>query len=468
MASPPGTLGNLSAEQEQRLKEFWAITLKTFGIRDPSDIGSAGSARPITPADAPAPVESESAKKKEKHGLFHRKHKDNSSTSSSPGIGSSNDPEDKYGQTRDLQAILAAAKPEDLRASFWSMVKNDHPDTLLLRFLRARKWDVQRALAMLVSTMHWRRTEMHVDDDVMFYGEGGALKDSQSSDPNVKREGADFLQQLRLGKSFLHGVDKEGRPLCFVRVRLHRGGEQSERAMERYTVYVIETCRLALTPPVETATVMFDMTNFTMANMDYTPVKFMIKCFEANYPESLGCILIHKAPWIFQGVWKIIRGWLDPVVAAKVHFTNGLDDLSQYVPKSQIIKELGGTEDWEYKYIEPLVDENARMQDTASKARLQQERQERVVEYEKLTFDWIHGQETKPQRNQVAESLRVNYWNLDPIIRARSLYDRTGMIGPDGKVNYYPTQTLKKENLVLGGSSNGVPPSKEASADDVD
>ena len=34
---------------------------------------------------------------------------------------------------------------------------------------------------------------------------------------------------------------------------------------------------------------------------DYTPVKFMIKCFEANYPESLGVILVHKAPWVFQG-----------------------------------------------------------------------------------------------------------------------------------------------------------------------
>lgn len=42
------------------------------------------------------------------------------------------------------------------------------------------------------------------------------------------------------------------------------------------------------------------MTNFTLANMDYTPVKFMIKCFEANYPESLGSVLIHKAPWIFS------------------------------------------------------------------------------------------------------------------------------------------------------------------------
>ncbi len=34
---------------------------------------------------------------------------------------------------------------------------------------------------------------------------------------------------------------------------------------------------------------------------DYAPVKFMIKVFEANYPESLGVILVHKAPWIFQG-----------------------------------------------------------------------------------------------------------------------------------------------------------------------
>ena len=34
---------------------------------------------------------------------------------------------------------------------------------------------------------------------------------------------------------------------------------------------------------------------------DYAPVKFMIKCFEANYPECLGAVLVHKAPWVFQG-----------------------------------------------------------------------------------------------------------------------------------------------------------------------
>lgn len=50
-------------------------------------------------------------------------------------------------------------------------------------------------------------------------------------------------------------------------------------------------------------TIVFDMTGFSMANMDYTPVKFMVKCFEANYPECLGAVLVHKAPWIFQGMF---------------------------------------------------------------------------------------------------------------------------------------------------------------------
>lgn len=205
------------------------------------------------------------------------------------------------------------------------------------------------------------------------------------------------------------------------------------------------------------------MTNFTMANMDYTPVKFMIKVFEANYPESLGSVLVHKAPWIFQGIWKIIRGWLDPVVAAKVHFTNGVEDLSEFIPKSQIIKELGGDENWEYKYVEPAPDENKMMEDKSQRDQLEVKRKEVVQNYEQKTFEWIHGQDVKNQRDELAGRLRQNYWQLDQYIRARTLYDRTGVIGQDGTVNFYPTQTGKQGSL-----PNGAPPRQEVSADDVD
>ena len=254
MPAPAGHLGNLTPEQDAKLREFWATTLRVFGVDEPQHV--AGTETPLT-EDASSEVDvKDKEKSKKRFGVFKRhknSHSSNGLATPTQDPSHHKESDDKYGQVKEFQEILATQTPESLRAAFWSMVKADHPDALMLRFLRARKWDVDKALVMLVSTMRWRSQEQHVDDDVVRRGEGGALEDSKSTDPAIRKEGADFLAQLRLGKSFLHGTDKEGRPLCFVRVRLHRGGEQTERALERYTVYVIETARLALRRPVETA-----------------------------------------------------------------------------------------------------------------------------------------------------------------------------------------------------------------------
>jgi len=160
--------------------------------------------------------------------------------------------EDKYGQIQHFHETLANQTPESIRDTIWSMLKHDHPDALVLRFLRARKWDVEKALVMLISTMNWRAHAMHVDDDIMKNGEGVAAELESGTDAKA-RLNRDFLAQMRMGKSFLHGVDKQGRPICVVRVRLHKQGEQVEESLERYTVYTIETCRMLLQPPVDTA-----------------------------------------------------------------------------------------------------------------------------------------------------------------------------------------------------------------------
>jgi CRAL/TRIO domain len=176
------------------------------------------------------------------------------------------------------------------------------------------------------------------------------------------------------------------------------------------------------------------MTDFGLANMDYPPVKFMIKCFEANYPESLGAILIHKAPWIFQGIWRVIRGWLDPVVASKVHFTNTGNDLEKFIEPSLILKELGGANPYEYTYSDPTDGENAVMKDEESKKALLEERTALAEKYEEVIKEWVKSEkdvdgsweELKQKRNGVAEELKKNYWKLDPYVRARSVYDRNG------------------------------------------
>jgi hypothetical protein len=236
----PGRPGSLTPDQEEKLRELWLQTLDVFGVisgaRPSLDTASVAS----TPADP---------KKKSKLSMFSRKNKD-----ADHSAENTDDENDKHGQAKEFRQAIQNQSPESLRTAFWGMVKHDDPDALLLRFLRARKWDVQAALVMMISTLHWRSQEMHVDDDIVYKGEGGAVIDAKSaSDVTVKNDAEDFLTQLRMGKSFLHGTDAEGRPVCVVRARLHRAGEQTEKSLERFTVYTIDTARMMLRPPIDTA-----------------------------------------------------------------------------------------------------------------------------------------------------------------------------------------------------------------------
>ena len=205
------------------------------------------------------------------------------------------------------------------------------------------------------------------------------------------------------------------------------------------------------------------MTDFSMANMDYTPVKFMIKCFEANYPESLGTVLVYKAPWVFNAVWSIVRGWLDPVVAGKVHFAKNIDELANYIPRTQIPAELGGDEKWTYTYPEPVPGENEKMGDEKTKEGLEEERAGIVKKYESTVLEWVHEgdkaaglEDRRRERDVVAEELRKNYWKLDPYVRARTLYDRMGVLSDGGALAFYGQ---KKEPVASRVST---------SADDLD
>ena len=200
----------------------------------------------------------------------------------------------------------------------------------------------------------------------------------------------------------------------------------------------------------------------------------MIKCFEANYPESLGVVLVHKSPWIFHSIWKIIKGWLDPVVASKVHFTNDVKELETFIERSHIIKELGGDDPFEYQYLEPVSGENELMADDATKQRLLDERASVVKDFETATQQWVRnsegGDELKQKRNELAERLRSGYWQLDPFIRARSLYDRTRLIQKGGVIQFYdsPDSAIAPTPLTQTPVVTNGPLPAGHGADDVD
>jgi hypothetical protein len=264
-----GHVGNLTAEQEAKLHEMWTVLFRLTGVKfEAGEVQRAASVASTTTTESPADT-----KKKGRRSLFGwgaaKKEETPAveSTTASLGNVTLSDADDKYGQNKEFKQALADLPPEQLREAFWNMLKSDHPDALLLRFLRARKWDVNKAIVMLISTLRWRLTEMHVDDDIMLGGEAGAIAQAEGSDATKKRVGQDFMAQMRMGKSFIHGVDKQGRPMCLIRVRMHKIGAQVGESVERFTVHMIETARLMLPRPVETAVIIFDMTGFTLANM---------------------------------------------------------------------------------------------------------------------------------------------------------------------------------------------------------
>lgn len=164
------------------------------------------------------------------------------------------------------------------------------------------------------------------------------------------------------------------------------------------------------------------------------------------------------------GLWKLIQAILDPVVAAKVYFIDSRKDLEQIVAPSQIIRELGGHENWEYKYQEPLPCEDDRLHDTATRDAIFAERRALGEELFAVTAEWIADPESYgwvERRELAIMKMHDNYWTLDPYVRARTLLDRTGVIKDGGIVDFYPARTnvqvYDEKPAVVGDWVIGVP-----------
>lgn len=94
----------------------------------------------------------------------------------------------------------------------------DDPDVIVLKFLRARKWNVSAGVAMMAACMKWR-IEFGVEE-IIRKGEEGLVDCSG------------FIHQMTIGKSFVQGTDKLGRPVVYINVKLHKMSDQTAKGLE--------------------------------------------------------------------------------------------------------------------------------------------------------------------------------------------------------------------------------------------
>ncbi|KAI2632933.1 CRAL/TRIO domain-containing protein [Xylaria nigripes] len=324
--------------------------------------------------------------------------------------------------TNQLQKQLGNQSPEDFHTGFWGSILLEHPDALVLRFLRARKLDVPKAMEMLVSAVNWRM-EQNIREIIIRTGEAIGMK----TDPTEDDKG--FMAQYRCGKSFVHGRDLKDRIIYIIRAQLHDPQAQSNKAIESYILHNIESIRLFIKSAEDKCCLIFDMTGFGLKNMDYHVIQFLVSIFEARYPETLGVVLVHNAPFVFWGIWNIVKGWLDPVIASKVNFTRKQADLLQFIAEENLQTVYGGKDMWEYEYLEPQADENARLDDADKRTEIETERSALVHEFEANTVKWAEDdRDAATKRSDIAARLEANYRRLDPYIRSRTILHRMGLL----------------------------------------
>jgi hypothetical protein len=180
-----GFAGHLTAEQTDMLKRMWLRLLTLFqqtgqGIQLPKQ-------EPTT------------AKKSGFFGLGLKKEE----PAREYFLGAKTDPR---WTSLSLDKAIPLIPGSLLREAFWGMVATDNPDATLLRFLRARKWDLEAAFDMLTNTLRWRM-DMRINE-IVSLGETGLVEELEKLKTGL---GASFKEQLNRGIVTLGGPDRQAR-----------------------------------------------------------------------------------------------------------------------------------------------------------------------------------------------------------------------------------------------------------------
>ncbi|OMJ08759.1 CRAL-TRIO domain-containing protein [Smittium culicis] len=271
---------------------------------------------------------------------------------------------------------------DTLGAYIWQTFREDVPDTLVLRFLRARKWDVDKALDMILAAIKWRFANNI--DEIIYYGES-----------------ANDASLMFKGTSFIHGVDKLKHPIVWAPSAKHFQKDQSFSQVKRYLICIMEAVRQMLHYPHERVCLIMDLTNHSNSNMDWPFTKMFLKLLEAYYPECLAVAIINNGPWFFSGVFKMIKPLIDPTVAQKIQFAKNADGLLKFIDQDQLLKSRGGKNDYEYKYILPDPKENLLMANKELKQEAISKRKEIIKELIQITKEWVAaGQKVASYRTE--------------------------------------------------------------------
>ncbi|MCO5556397.1 hypothetical protein L7F22_009945 [Adiantum nelumboides] len=223
-----------------------------------------------------------------------------------------------------------------------NLLPEKHDDYhLLLRFLQARKLDVEKAKSMWKAMLHWR----------------------QEYDTDHIEENFDYQEVAEVKQCYPHGhhgVDKVGRPIYFELIGQIDPQKLSKvTTMERFIKYhVLEfertldkkfpACSVAAGKHIDSSTAILDVAGVGMRSFSKSARELITsiqKVDSDNYPETLNQLFIINAGAGFKLLWSTVKGFLDAKTVAKIHVlgTDYREKLLEVIDPSQLPEFLGGS-----------------------------------------------------------------------------------------------------------------------------
>ncbi|XP_061579379.1 motile sperm domain-containing protein 2 [Cololabis saira] len=205
-------------------------------------------------------------------------------------------------------------------------------DTVVEGYLEWRHYVIDDTLKMIDDSFLWRK-------------EYGVNDLNESTIPKWMFE---------TGAVYLHGYDKEGNKLFWFKVKLNVKDAKTALDKKKYVAFWLE--RYAKREPGMPLTVVFDMAESGIGNIDMDFVKYVINCFKVYYPKFLSKMIIVDMPWIMNAAWKIVKSWLGPDAISKLKFTSKTE-VQTFIDPEYLPPHMGGTDPFKYSYP-PLPDDD--------------------------------------------------------------------------------------------------------------